>query len=127
MDTPPGPPPPVLTCPQCHQPVQPEFYFCPNCGKALREKPLSTSVGTQAWIYALSIALPIVAYLAISYWPGVKYLRSGDEKAKQIGMIATVLLVLSTIVTFWLAIVWIQQTVQQSVNDIGNLGSGSSL
>jgi hypothetical protein len=111
-----------LVCPQCHLPVQPEFYFCPNCGKALKEKPLSTSTGTQVWIYALSIIMPLIAFLAISYWPGIKYFRSSDEQAKQIGMIAIALMTISTIITFWLAIVWIQQTIQSSVSSIGNLG-----
>ncbi len=109
-------------CPVCHAPVQSEFYFCPNCGKNLREEPLSTSAGTQAWIYALSIILPMIVYLGITRWPGVKYIRSNDPQAKQIGMIAVTLLIASTIITFWLAIVWIQSAIQASVNSIGNLG-----
>lgn len=120
--------PVILRCPVCHQSVEEKFYFCPNCGKSLREKPLSTSLGTQLWIYAFSIILPVIAYLAISYWPGIKYWRSGDPKAQEVGVIATVLLVISSIVTFWLAIVWIQQTVQQSMNAVGNIGNfGSGL
>ncbi len=111
-----------IVCPACHQPVQPEFYFCPNCGKLLREKPLSTSLETKAWIYALSIIMPFLAFLAISYWPGVKYLRSSDEEVRQIGIIATVLMVLSTILMVWLTIVWVQSAVQSSLNSIGNLG-----
>ncbi len=121
METTPSVPAP-LVCPQCHQPVAPEFYFCPNCGKSLSEKPLSTSPGTQAWIYIFSIIMPMIAFLGISHWPGIKYLKSDDENAKQIGIIAIVLMAISTIVTFWLAIVWIQQTVQSSVNNIGNIG-----
>ena len=117
-------PVPALICSQCHQPLWPEFYFCPNCGTAAKEKPLSTSVGTQAWIYALSIVMPIICYLALSYWPGVKYVRSADERAKQIGIIAIALMTISTIVTFWLAIVWTQQYVQSSVNSINLSGLG---
>lgn len=109
-------------CPVCHQAVQPEFYFCPNCGKSLHEKPLSTSWGTQAWIYALSVVMPWLAFLVLSYWPGIKYMRSDNEGAKQIGVIATVLMAISTIVMMWLLIVWTQAYVQYSVNSIGNLG-----
>lgn len=112
----------TIPCPQCHLPVPPEAYFCANCGQELRAKPLSTSAATQAWIYAFSIILPMIAYLAITHWPGIKYLKSSDERAKQIGIIATALLVISTVVTFWLAIVWIQNYVQQSVNDINTMG-----
>jgi hypothetical protein len=111
-----------VVCPQCHFPVKPEYYYCPNCGKSLRVAPLSTSLGTQLWIYAFSLILPVICYLAISYWPGVKYIRSEDPDAKQIGIIAWVLLILSTIVTFYYGIIWIQQTVQSSVNSVGNLG-----
>ena len=119
--TPPAPLAPAL-CPQCHQPTPPGAYFCPNCGKSLTEKPLSTDVFTQAWIYAFSIVLPIICFLAVSYWPGVKYLRSDNPEAKQIGIIAIALMIISTIITFWLGIVWIQQAVQSSVNSATNIG-----
>ena len=118
---------PAMICPQCHFPVQPEYYYCPNCGKSLREAPLSKSLGTQIWIYAFSIVLPVICFLAVSYWPGVKYIKSDDPDAKQIGIIAAVLMGLSTIITFWLAIVWIQQAVQSSVNSVGNLGGLNGL
>jgi hypothetical protein len=113
---------PEMICPQCHFPVKPEYYYCPNCGKSLHEAPLSTSLGTQLWIYGFSIILPIICFLAVSYWPGIKYFKSKDPGAQQIGLIAIILMALSTIITFWLAIVWIQQAVQSSVNSVGNLG-----
>lgn len=115
---------PSQTCPQCHLPVPPAAYFCPNCGKALREKPPSVSIGTQIWIYFLSIILPSLAYLAMGYWPGIRYARSSDPKARQIGIIAIVLLAASTVLTFWLAIVWMQSYVQAQLNSINltNLG-----
>jgi zinc-ribbon domain len=109
-----------LICPQCHQPVQAGEYFCPNCGKKLNDPPLSTSVATQAWIYAFSVILPVICFLAVSYWPGIKYFRSDDPKARQIGMIAIALMTISTIITFWLAIAWIQGTVQESVNAVNS-------
>jgi len=111
-----------MLCPQCHFVVKPEYYYCPNCGKSLHEAPLSTSIMTQAWIYGFSIVLPIICYLAVSYWPGIKYLLSEDENAKQIGIVACILLAVSSIITFWLAIVWIQQAVQSGVSSVGNLG-----
>jgi hypothetical protein len=113
-----------MICPQCHQVVLPAYYFCPNCGKKLSDPALSTSVATQAWIYVFSAILPIICFLAVSYWPGVKYLRSADPAAKQIGLIASVIMGISTIVTFWLGIVWVQQAVQSSLNSVNNLGGG---
>jgi len=65
--------------------------------------------------------MPAIAFLAISYWPGVRYLKSDDENAKRIGIIATVLMIVSTVVLYWLTIVWTQQLIQSSMNAI-NLG-----
>jgi len=88
----------------------------------MSEPPLSTSAGAQAWIYAFSIILPVICFLAVKYWQGIKYARSNDPKAKRIGFIAIVLMAISTVVTFWLAAVWIDQVIQSSANSIGNLG-----
>src|SRR5271166_4874557 len=84
---------PVL-CPQCHQPIKPEYYYCPNCGKKLSEAPLSTSLGAQLWLYAFSLILPFIGYLAITKWQGIQYARSGDPRAQEIGWIAIGLLTL---------------------------------
>jgi hypothetical protein len=86
-----------LTCPACHQSVNPEYYFCPNCGKNLKEKITPISVLTQIGIYALSILLP-----PLGLWPGIKYLIKGGTQAKTIGVVAIILTVISTIVTIWL-------------------------
>lgn len=111
-------------CPRCHFSVKPEYYFCPNCGAKLTEPPLGTGAMDQFLIYAFSIVLPWIAWLAISKWQGIKYLRSPDPRAKQIGLIALVLLVVSSAITIWLTTVWIQSYIQQSLNDVNSLGSG---
>ena len=113
-------PPPATSpaCPVCHQPVLPQYYFCPNCGANLHPKPLATDIATQIGMYAFSIILPMIAFLVISKWQGLKYLRSSDPKAKQIGIIACVLIVLSTAVTVYYVVVWTQQTIQSSVDSI---------
>jgi hypothetical protein len=105
-------------CPACHQPILPQYYFCPNCGAKINSAPLSTTVGTQAWIYAFSIVLPMILFIFVTRWPGVKYFKSLDPKAKRIGQIAWALLIISTIVTIWLVYVWTQQTIQSSINSI---------
>jgi hypothetical protein len=97
-------------CPQCHQPIQPDWYFCPNCGKNLQAKPRSTTVLTQIGIYALSVFLP-----PLGLWPGIQYLREESPKAKQIGMIAIALTVVSTIVTVWITFAFIQSYIS-SIN-----------
>ena len=105
-------------CPVCHQPILPQYYFCPNCGTKLNSIPLSTTPGTQAWIYAFSIILPMMCFLFVTRWPGVKYYKSTDPKVKLIGEIAWTLLILSTIITIWLVYVWTQQMIQSSIGSI---------
>ena len=111
-------------CPVCHQQTLPEYYFCPNCGKKLNEPPLSTTPITQAKIYAFSIVLPMICFLFITRWPAVKYFKSKDPKAKQIGQIAWLLMILSTVVTIWLTVVWTQAFIKSQVDSINaDLGS----
>ncbi len=110
-------------CLVCHQPLLPKYYFCPNCGTKISSTLLSTSVGTQIWIYAFSIIIPMIFFILIGKWPGTKYSKSNDPKAKQIGYIAWGLLILSTIVTVWLSIRWTNQMIQSSMNSLnGALG-----
>ena len=105
-------------CSVCHQPIFPEYYFCPNCGTKIKEAPLSTSVQTQLWIYAFSIILPFIAFIFISKWPGIKYFKSSDPKAKWIGQIAWVLLIASTIFVIIFAYVETQKLIQSSLDSI---------
>jgi len=105
-------------CSVCHQPILLSYYFCPNCGTKVNEAPLSTSMGTQAWIYAQSIVLPMALFIFISKWPGIKYFKSNDLKTKRIGQVAWALLVVSTVFTIYLAYVWTQATIQSSINSI---------
>jgi hypothetical protein len=103
-------------CPQCHQPVQLDAFFCPNCGKKLSEPSLSTSLFTQAWIYILSAFAP-----PLGLWPGIKYIKSPDPKAQQIGMIAIGLTIVFTIGTLWLSYSFINSyvaTITQSINGL---------
>lgn len=105
-------------CSVCHQPVFPQYYFCPNCGTKLNIAPLSTTTTTQAWIYGFSIILPMICFIFVTRWPGVKYFKSSDPKAKQIGQIAWALLILSTIVAIWLAVILTQKMIQSSIDSI---------
>ncbi len=131
-------PPAILVkkkiCPQCHQPVLPEYYFCPNCGKNLEEKPLSTTVGAQIWLYTFSLILmPMTCYLIYSKWQGWKYFKSDDPKAKDIGLISIILLGVSFLLLIWITwagIAALQKywlTEESSINTMGLGGLGSGL
>ncbi|MCL4353542.1 zinc ribbon domain-containing protein [Patescibacteria group bacterium] len=99
-----------LSCPQCHQTVLESYYFCPNCGKNLKPAPLSITPLKQIGIYALSIFLP-----PLGLWPGVKYLMGSNKKAKVVGTVAIILTVLSTVISAWLFINWVNG-INNSVN-----------
>lgn len=116
--------PAVEICSSCHQPVRPEYYFCPNCGNKLHQEPLKTDYFTQAWIYLFSIVLPMLCFLFVTRWPGFKYLRSQDERTRSIGFIACALLLVSTIITFYLSYVWIQQQIQSALDQVDQVDSG---
>ncbi|MBI3589533.1 MAG: zinc ribbon domain-containing protein [Candidatus Liptonbacteria bacterium] len=105
-------------CPTCHQPVTAEWYFCPNCGKNLKEKPLSITWFTQTWLYLLSIFLP-----PLGLWPGMKYLRSHNAPTRRVGFIVVVLTILSLIISIWLFATWFNRAVQQANNALNGFGN----
>ena len=113
-------------CPQCHQPILPEYYFCPNCGKKLEEVPLSTSIWAQLWLYIFTlIVMPFTGYLTYRHWQGIAYLKSKDPKARRIGLISIVLLI-STIVfliwSIWTGITQLQESIQTQQSNLNFLG-----
>ena len=105
-------------CLVCHQSLLPQYYYCPNCGTKVNSAPLSTTPLTQTWIYALSIVLPMILFIFVTKWPGIKYFKSSDPKAKRIGEIAWTLIILSTIITIWLGYVWTEQMIQSQISSI---------
>lgn len=113
-------------CPQCHQPVLPEYYFCPNCGKKLEEKPLSTGIWAQLWLYFFTLVImPLTAYLAYRHWHGVEYFRSEDPKAKRVGLISILLLIITIfflIWSTWASMVWFQEYIKAQQTNPNYLG-----
>ncbi|HEY5220821.1 MAG TPA: zinc ribbon domain-containing protein [Candidatus Paceibacterota bacterium] len=115
-----------MICPICHFPVRPEYYFCPNCGAKLTTPPLGVSLLDQLLLYAFSIILPWIFYLAITKWQGIKYLRAPDARAKQMGLIALILLIVSSIIAYFVYNAAVQGLLQQfsqsQTSDLNSLG-----
>jgi len=108
-----------IACPYCKRNVSSLDYFCPNCGKKIKEKPLSTSLTKQSLIYLLSAFLP-----PMGIWPAIKYLRQPDKKSKKIGLIAIILTVASIVITLWLTTGFIksfQKQLEKQLNPYQNL------
>ncbi len=108
----------LLLCPMCHQKVLQEYYFCPNCGKEIRSKPLPTDALSQGATYALSIIIPLTGFIFISKWPGAKYFKSSDPKARRTGAIAWIILLASTIFTIWFAYYLADKAIQSSLSSL---------
>ena len=83
-------------CPACHQPILEKYYFCPNCGKNLKEKILPVSGLIQIGLYALAIFLP-----PLGLWPGIKYVMKSNPYAKRVGAVTIVLTLISSALTIW--------------------------
>lgn len=86
----------MVICPKCKTEVQPESYFCPNCGKALKLKKISTSAVNQMAAYAVSLLLPPLG-LYYTY----KYFKLGTDGGKIIASVTVVLTVLSLFFSWW--------------------------
>ncbi len=116
----------MAVCPQCHQPVLPEYYYCPNCGKKLDDQPLSTSIWAQIWLYTFTlIFMPLTCYLIYTHWKGLQYFRSEDPKARRMGLISIILLVISfgfLVWSTWASIVWVQGYVSAQESSISSMG-----
>lgn len=83
-------------CNNCKGNISPTDFFCPSCGKNIREKSLSTSIGKQIGLYLFSLLLP-----PLGIWPAIKYLRQEDEKSKKIGIALLLITIISIVITLW--------------------------
>lgn len=111
----------VSQCSVCHTAILPNWYFCPNCGKAFKEKPPNITVFKQVYIYAISFFL---APLGLGW--GLKYIRSSDQKTRTVGMISIAL----TVVSILLIIMVFKNFADQygkMLNNIGNFNGNLNL
>lgn len=107
-------------CSKCGYQIQSTYNFCPNCGNKLKNPPLSTTLGKQIYLYAISILLPPLGII-----PGVKYLLDKNPTAKLIGIILIVLTLLSTIITVKLTMDFVNAQITNTtlqLNELQNQG-----
>lgn len=82
----------TLACPSCEAEIQPSWYFCPNCGKQLKEAPIVISIPKQILIYFVSF---FFSPLGLGW--GLKYIRYKDRRVKIVGIISIVLTIIAII------------------------------
>ena len=63
-----------LQCPKCKFPILENYFFCPNCGKKLKNGPLPINIEKQIGLYLISFLVPPFGLL-----PGVRYLLQKDR------------------------------------------------
>jgi len=101
---------PQILCPFCSTPLAPAAFFCPICGKNVKEKPIATGFLIQIGLYLVSVLLPPL----FIGWT-IKYLKSKDPIAKQVGMISLGLTIISLITAVLLSIS-LFNTISKGVN-----------
>jgi len=103
-------------CPNCQAILLPDTHFCPNCGFQIL--PVSHTIGIwrQVWIYFVSLAFPPFGFI----WTW-KYFRSSDASLKRVAIIATVLTIISVMLTIWWTVGFFNAMSQQ-INAVSNFG-----
>lgn len=100
--------PTILTCRFCNAPISREDFFCPHCGKKLREKPVSTELAPLVWLFVLSALLP-----PFGFGLTLRYIRSDDDMAKKLGWISLFVTSFALLITLWLSKVIVDSIAQQ--------------
>ena len=101
-------------CQYCKTQVEATAFYCPTCGKKIREKPLNTTFWYQVGLYAASILLPPLNLI----W-AVKYYKSPDPKAKKIGTVSLIITVFALIISLWIASALFKNISQQITGQMG--------
>lgn len=83
----------LTQCPVCHVNIRPTDYFCYNCGKSLKNKPISLSLANIILYLVGSIVLVPMGII----W-GIRFFRKGDSNAKIYGIFLIVLTLIELIV-----------------------------
>jgi hypothetical protein len=105
---------PQIICPKCERRIDPSFYFCPNCGKKIKEKPVSIELWPQIKLYLISVMLP-----PLGIGLTIRYLRSESKKANVIGVVSLILTVSALIYVTWYSINFVNEFNKQLNSELG--------
>ena len=81
----------VNTCKFCKSAIQESFYFCPNCGKKIKEPPFKFSLGKSITIIVAAFLIPPFGII-----PGIKYFLKDDRRAQFVGLVTIAVTIIAT-------------------------------
>lgn len=88
-----------MDCPDCHFKLNGNEYFCPNCGKKLKDKTLSTTLTKQLQVYVLSFFLA-----PLGFWWTYKYLKQTDKTSKIVGLACFIITTMALVIGYKLIV-----------------------
>ena len=103
-----------INCPFCSTQIDATAYFCPNCGKKIREKPLGIDAKSQILLYLVSLLLP-----PLFIGRTIRYMRSTDPKSRLVGMISLFMTIVAIVVISWITVSFMQKLNSQ-INEVVN-------
>lgn len=110
--------PQATTCRYCKKPAWDSYFFCPNCGKKLKEPPFVFS-----WLKTIGVILESLLLPPLGIFPGVKYLRIKNNTARIVGLIAIIITIIMTLVLIILLRTYLN-SVSQTYNQIYEMQTG---
>lgn len=99
-----------MLCPFCAKEIDPKAYYCPECGKKVREKPVPLGFWPIVALFALCIFLP-----PFNIGLTIKYMKSPDPKAKKIGVISLIVMI-AVLVAVGISTYFVTKYVSDQVN-----------
>lgn len=106
----------VFQCPNCGSILVPGSNFCPQCGLQITQNAQDISIGKQIYQYIFSLILPPFGLV----W-AIKYIKSGSEQQKRVGIIIIAITVVSLLLSIWF-VVGFFQNLNQQFSSYSNLG-----
>lgn len=102
-------------CKHCNNPIAESFYYCPNCGKKIKEPPFKFSWNKTILLIAESVLLPPLGLI-----PGIKYFLKNDRRAQILGIVLIGTTIASTVIGLMLTVNLIKGTMK-TYNDINQM------
>ena len=93
----------LVECPECKNKIDEKVFYCPICGKKIKEKPAAMDFWHLAWLFGLSALLP-----PLNLGLSMKYIKSPDPNAKKMGWLSLGVMTVAILVGFAWAIKWAQ-------------------